>query len=153
MRMLTLILRKLIIKLFPSLLKDTNNYSKGKKPGLSKNFSNTNVPFKSNTPMKANKNSAKSNSQPVQYFECKGFGHVALQCANGKLKNKGKVLSVTWDDESTYSNSSEHDSKNSRLAMFMARSNSSSLQGASDKDSKSDDDATSHRFDNVSDDD
>lgn len=88
-----------------------------------------------------------------QYLECKGFGHVALQCATRKLRNKGKVLFVTWDDESTYSNSSKHDYKNSRFIDFMARSNSSSPQGASDKDSKSDVDVASHRFDDVSDDD
>ena len=30
-------------------------------------------------------------------YECQGMGHIAAECPN-KLKKKGKVMQVTWDD-------------------------------------------------------
>lgn len=73
-----------------------------------------------------------------------------------KLKNKCKVLYVNWDhkfdDGCTDSDSSKFDFENSKLIAFMAKSNSSSLQGSFDKDSN-DDIVDSHRFGELSDDD
>lgn len=72
-----------------------------------------------------------------------------------KLKNKGKVQYVAWDDQSDDegigSDSSKSEFENSKLIEFMAKSNSPSLQGSSNKDSN-DDIVDSHRFGELSDD-
>ena len=74
-------------------------------------------------------------------YECKGFGHYASQCINRSFKTPGKVLNVTWDDDSDQDgNDSELDSSSSdhgKFMAFMAKSNGSFVQDISDK---SDDD-------------
>lgn len=37
----------------------------------------------------------------TQCYECKGYGHIAVECANkNKSKVKGKAIAATWDEDS-----------------------------------------------------
>ena len=97
-------------------------------------------------------NPSKGSTKPIQCFECQGYGHIAAKCANIKEKSKGKVLNVSWeedtDGEKREPESPDNDFQN--YVAFMALSTVSSMQGSSDKESKSDDNSDS---DNLSDDD
>lgn len=66
---------------------------------MKKDFQQTKSQKKSNGESKPENNNDKNSSQP-QCYECKGFGHYASKIVKRKLKNKGKVLNVKWDDDS-----------------------------------------------------
>lgn len=46
------------------------------------------------------------NSDEPIFYECKGYGHYAKECANKKkLKTHKKAIAATWDDDSDESES------------------------------------------------
>eukprot|EP00268_Persea_americana_P034952 TRINITY_DN3454_c0_g1_i2.p1 TRINITY_DN3454_c0_g1~~TRINITY_DN3454_c0_g1_i2.p1 ORF type:complete len:227 (-),score=57.35 TRINITY_DN3454_c0_g1_i2:922-1602(-) len=111
---------------------------------------NNKAPYK--TKSVPEKNPSKGYIKPIQCFECQGYGHTAAKCANKKEKSKGQALNVSWeedtDEEKSEPESPNNDFKN--CVAFMALSTVSSLQGSSDRESKSNDNSD---FDNFSDDD
>lgn len=46
----------------------------------------------------------KKTRDEIQYYECKAFGHKAIEYANRKNNFKSKAMNVTWDDDSDESN-------------------------------------------------
>ena len=124
---------KYLIKKLKKMLKN----KKAKKDG------NNKAPYK--TKFVSEKNTSKGSTKPIQCFECQGYGHVATKCANRKEISKGKALNVSWeedtDEEKSEPESPDNDFKD--CVAFMALSTVSSLQGSSDRESKSNDNSDS----------
>ncbi|XXG61691.1 hypothetical protein AAC387_Pa05g0236 [Persea americana] len=86
---------------------------------------------------KTERNKPKGASNPIQCYECLGYGHTAAKCANRREKSKGKALNVAWDEESNEEESKPDSpsSESGKFIAFMALSNASSVH-----ESKSEDD-------------
>ena len=98
------------------------------------------------------KNPSKGSTKPIQRFECQGYGHITTKCANKKEKSKGKALNIAWEED-TDEEKSELESPNNEFkncVSFIVVSTISSMQGSSNRESKSDENSDS---DNFSDDD
>ena len=78
---------------------------------------------------KTERNQSTGTPKPVKCFECQGYGHTAAKCVNRKKKSKGKVLNVSWeedtDEEKSEPESPDNDFKN--CVAFMALSIVSSM--------------------------
>ena len=110
-----------IIKLFQFRKKD-----KGKSPKKSKSSRN-----------------GKNEKPLIQCHECKGFGHMKIECPNYLMKektkeSKDKRLVATWSDTENDS-FDEHVDECSHIMAFAASTNKVIVESASDSEDSSDD--------------
>lgn len=128
----------LFVKKFKKFLKnDRKDFKKNFKSIAQKGLHKPSSSFKSNAGQNSEKNVSKIPPKSTHCFECKGFGHYASQCVNRTFRTQGKVLNVTWDDDSDQDcNESEPESsspEHGKFMAFMARSNDSFVQKSVEK--------------------
>ena len=96
-------------------------------------------------PPRKSKSSMKSkNEKPfIQCHECKGFGHIRIECPNYLMKektkkSKDKVLVATWSDTQNYS-FDEYVDECDHFMVFAATTNKVIVESANDNKDSSDD--------------
>ena len=96
-------------------------------------------------PPRKSKSSMKSkNEKPlIQCHECKGFGHIRIECPNYLMKektkkSKDKMLVATWSDTQNYS-FDEYVDECGYFMVFAATTNKVIVESANDNKDSSDD--------------
>ena len=96
-------------------------------------------------PPRKSKSSRKGKSEKplIQCHECKGFGHMWIECPNYLMKektknSKGKVLVVTWSDSES-DLSDEYKDECGHFMAFTATTNKVIMESASDSEDSFDD--------------
>ena len=99
---------------------------------------------KGKLPRKSKSSRKGKNEKPlIQCHECKGFGHMRIECPNYLMKektkkSKDKELVATWSDTENDS-SDEYVDECSHIMAFAATSDKVILESASDSEDSSDD--------------